>query len=422
MAPIKIQHVISFTSQDPKHPVENLLCESSIQPWLCCPRERSRQLTAVLQLEKACQIGYIDIGNGGSAFVQIDVGRSSWSPEKAFVTLLPTATLMSPADSKLGKNRNVVRMFKEGDFVKEAASEKWDRLRIMCSQPFNKQDPFGLSFIRLRSPLDELELALPTTGCDNVVSQDNGSQLPGAFPRDITKERNENKMNTEEEKVKGKLQQILADSSPRTEPLTPMSRKAMMVLCAAKSRKRSYPTPAADSQTHPDKSEKSSQQQAQKSDGQSPVLDEPCPDAFRTRPGQSQKERVKPGSRQRLRMHAPPGRCRGKPLSQKRTPTRSRACAHSSRAPGSESTQQRGSCPICGGYFRLDYLPTHASTCGDVPTPGHVSLSSSDDSSSSDDHLDSILPEQTVSWVTCPLCGFRFERSEIEHHASTCGE
>lgn len=57
-------------------------------------------------------------GNCGCAFLQIDVGRSSWSLDRPFVTLLPATMLMSLADSKQGKNRSGVRMFKDGKKVK----------------------------------------------------------------------------------------------------------------------------------------------------------------------------------------------------------------------------------------------------------------------------------------------------------------
>uniref|UniRef100_H3AMZ0 XRCC1 N-terminal domain containing 1, N-terminal like n=1 Tax=Latimeria chalumnae TaxID=7897 RepID=H3AMZ0_LATCH len=113
MAPVKIKHVVSFSSQDPKHPVENLLCEELARPWLCCPRERSGKLKVELQLERASHVGFIDVGNCGSALVQIDVGRSSWPLNKPYVTLLPATALMTPADAKLGRNRTGVRMFKE---------------------------------------------------------------------------------------------------------------------------------------------------------------------------------------------------------------------------------------------------------------------------------------------------------------------
>ncbi|MBZ3873233.1 Short transient receptor potential channel 2, partial [Sciurus carolinensis] len=111
----------------PKYPVENLLNPDSQRgPWLSCPQDKSRQLKVELQLERAVPISYIDIGNCGCAFLQIDVGRSSWSLDRPFITLLPATMLMSLTDSKQGKNRSGVRMFKNG---KEGNSR-----RGLCSQ------------------------------------------------------------------------------------------------------------------------------------------------------------------------------------------------------------------------------------------------------------------------------------------------
>ncbi|NXY92132.1 XRCC1 protein, partial [Alcedo cyanopectus] len=145
MAPVKISYVVSFSSQDPKYPVENLLCEDALRPWLGCPRDPSRQLRVELQLERASPIGYVDVGlslvpawalgggqqpptspsphpdpgNCGSAFLQMEVGRSSWPPGRPYLTLLPCVALMTPADSRLERNRHRVRMFKEGEDLSE---------------------------------------------------------------------------------------------------------------------------------------------------------------------------------------------------------------------------------------------------------------------------------------------------------------
>ncbi|KAM9300925.1 protein XNDC1N isoform 1-T1 [Morus bassanus] len=154
MAPVKISYVVSFSSQDPKYPVENLLREDGLRPWLGCPQDRSRQLRVELQLERASPIGYVDVGNCGCAFLQIEVGRSSWPLDQPYLTLVPSVALMTPADSKLDQNRCGVRMFKEADFLALAVGQKWDRLRLTCSQPFSKHSQFGLSFLRVRTPLD----------------------------------------------------------------------------------------------------------------------------------------------------------------------------------------------------------------------------------------------------------------------------
>lgn len=157
MAPVKISHVVSFSSQDPKYPVENLLNPDSHRgPWLSCPQDKTGQLKVEFQLERAVPISYIDVGNCGCAFLQIDVGRSSWPLDRPFVTLLPATMLMSLTDSKSGKNRSGVRMFKDGDFLTPASGESWDRLRLTCSQPFTRHQSFGLAFLRVRSSLGSL--------------------------------------------------------------------------------------------------------------------------------------------------------------------------------------------------------------------------------------------------------------------------
>ncbi|XP_064348713.1 protein XNDC1N isoform X2 [Camelus dromedarius] len=103
MAPVKISHVVSFSSQDPKYPVENLLHpESQRGPWLSCPQDKSGQLKVELQLERAVPIGYIDVD----------------------------------------------------DFLAPASGESWDRLRLTCSQPFTRHQSFGLAFLRVCSSLD----------------------------------------------------------------------------------------------------------------------------------------------------------------------------------------------------------------------------------------------------------------------------
>ncbi|XP_066106802.1 protein XNDC1N isoform X3 [Saccopteryx bilineata] len=186
MAPVKISHVVSFSSQDPKYPVENLLNpDTQMGPWLSCPHDKTGQLKVELQLERAVPIGYIDVGNCGCAFLQIDVGRSSWSLDRPFVTLLPATMLMSLADSKQGKNRSGVRMFKDDDFLTAASGESWDRLRLTCSQPFARHQSFGLAFLRVCSSLDSLDdpIVDPSASMSSEPSQVLGeSSFHETFP------------------------------------------------------------------------------------------------------------------------------------------------------------------------------------------------------------------------------------------------
>ncbi|KAM5181642.1 protein XNDC1N [Mantella aurantiaca] len=394
MAPIRIQHVVSFSSQDPRHPVDNLLSDD-IQPWLSCPRDRSRQLKVELQLERANHIAYIDVGNSGSAFFQIDVGRSSWSADKPFVPLLPTATLMTPADSKLEKNVSGVRMFKEGDFLEETAGEKWDRLRITCSQPFNKQAQYGLSFLRLRSALEEEDPnSTPATHPHPEKAPPLSDVLPGMKAEDM------NNRDHIEERIKQRLQQVMSPPSPRTPNL---SRTVRMVLSATQSRKRCHPAPSPASppaNLHPGEG------------GESPVSSGSCPETSVT-PSKPSPKDIGSSSRRGRRTA---GRARG------------RGRRRSGNSPRREDDRQIpaqlptdiGCCPICTGYFPARLLPAHASSCGEDYQPSNSILSLSDDDSSWDGMQ--VIGEVPESWVTCPLCGFRFRGSEIERHASTCGE
>lgn len=149
MPEIKIQHVVSYSSQDVNNPAENLLKADGSHKWKCA-KVGEKQSTVVLQFEKASVIHSIDIGNDSSAFVEVLVGRSS--SEKDFQVILVASSFMSPLDSRNNTNKYSVRMFGGDKLSKTASDEKWDRVKIVCTQPFNKNITYGLSFIKFHSP------------------------------------------------------------------------------------------------------------------------------------------------------------------------------------------------------------------------------------------------------------------------------
>uniref|UniRef100_A0A7M4FGX0 XRCC1 N-terminal domain containing 1, N-terminal like n=2 Tax=Crocodylus porosus TaxID=8502 RepID=A0A7M4FGX0_CROPO len=413
MAPVKINHVVSFTSQDPKHPVENLLCEDSLRPWLSCPRDRSRQLRLELQLERASPIGYIDVGNCGCAFLQIEVGRSSWPLDQPYVTLLPSTTLMTPADSKLDQNRLGVRMFKEGDFLASAKGEKWDRLRVTCSQPFNKQTQFGLSFLRLRTPLD------PDPSQAAPVPQHSSEELTAspwlanpAFRRTFFPEAQPS--TEQQEKLRSCLQQLEPGSGSHSRSPAGLSRTARMVLSATQA--RACPPPPVPSMSSPaaDGLEQQAQDLAVSATASGPMQDIQAPPALRTPTKSSRKQRSQgPWGRSPLASSAQEG-TRG------RTRGRGQGRGRGGRRPsrqGNDREENRrgmemGTCPICAGCFRMDLLPAHASACGE------------DDVFPGPDRPWENPPgqEPPEAWVLCPICELQFSSMEVEEHASTCGE
>ncbi|XP_066950840.1 uncharacterized protein [Macrobrachium rosenbergii] len=187
MPPIRVKYVVSFTSQDVRHTVESLVKGSG--SWLSSASDRSGRLQADLQLEKAITISFLDLGNSGSATISVEVGRSSWPTSQPLVTLLPTVVLMTPAEWRSGKNATTVRMFKQCDFNADAVEEKWDKVRIVCTQPFRKDVQFGLSLFRLHANSEVLSIAEDSV--DNT-NKDDAKMLKVA---DLKKEELVSRMN-----------------------------------------------------------------------------------------------------------------------------------------------------------------------------------------------------------------------------------
>ncbi|GLH09536.1 uncharacterized protein GBIM_14618 [Gryllus bimaculatus] len=149
MATVKFERVVSYSSEDPKYPAENLLKFGN--KWKCkSPGEANA--TVILQLDQLLVIESIDIGNEHSAFIHVLVGRAA---SDDYESLLPASSFMSPGESDQSTNTNRVRMFTKKDFLKPTANEKWDRIKIVCSQPFNKRVQYGLSFIVAKGPEDK---------------------------------------------------------------------------------------------------------------------------------------------------------------------------------------------------------------------------------------------------------------------------
>ena len=55
-----------------------------------------------------------------------------------FQVILVASSFMSPLESRNGTNRNAVRIFGADKLSKIVANEKWDRVKVVCTQPFNK--------------------------------------------------------------------------------------------------------------------------------------------------------------------------------------------------------------------------------------------------------------------------------------------
>ncbi|XP_069057429.1 DNA repair protein XRCC1 isoform X2 [Pleurodeles waltl] len=187
MPEIKVKHVVSCSSEDTTHKAENLLKADTYRKWKAS-KAGEKQVSVILQLEKAEQIHSLDIGNEGSAFVEVLVGHSTSASEQDYEVILVTSSFMSPSESKNGSNLNRVRMFGPDKLVKGTAEKKWDRVKIVCTQPYNKSLAYGLCFIRMNSPPDpdEVQAAAPSMkvtklGQFKVKEEESSSLQPGAL-------------------------------------------------------------------------------------------------------------------------------------------------------------------------------------------------------------------------------------------------
>ncbi|XP_039626531.1 DNA repair protein XRCC1 isoform X1 [Polypterus senegalus] len=157
MPEIKIQHVVSCSSEDLTYKADNLLKADTYRKWKAA-KPGEKQISVILQFEKSEQIHSIDIGNEGSAFVEVLVGNSTCVKDQDYEVILVTSSFMSPNESRNGTNLNRVRMFGPDKLVKTNVEKKWDRVKIVCTQPYNKSTTYGISFIKFHSPPDPNEV------------------------------------------------------------------------------------------------------------------------------------------------------------------------------------------------------------------------------------------------------------------------
>ncbi|KAK3515767.1 hypothetical protein QTP70_030465 [Hemibagrus guttatus] len=153
MPEIKLKHVVSCSSEDSTHKADNLLSSETYRKWKSA-RPGEKQVSVILQFEKEEQVHSIDIGNEGSAFIEILVGHSTSTKDQDFEVLLVTSSFMSPSESRGNSNLNRVRFFGPQQLVKSSSQEKWDRVKIVCTQPYNKSIAYGVAFIKFHSPPD----------------------------------------------------------------------------------------------------------------------------------------------------------------------------------------------------------------------------------------------------------------------------
>ncbi|KAK8380787.1 hypothetical protein O3P69_008018 [Scylla paramamosain] len=148
MTQIKFTQVLSYSSQDANHPADNLLRADTYRKWKCAPNTSDKMAFVILKFDQLTSINSLDIGNDGSALIEVLVSREGMND---YQVLLVSSAFMSPAESRNGTDLHRVRMFGPEKLNKNVAEQKWDRLKVVCTQPFNTKMQYGLSFITARS-------------------------------------------------------------------------------------------------------------------------------------------------------------------------------------------------------------------------------------------------------------------------------
>ncbi|CAL1529946.1 unnamed protein product [Lymnaea stagnalis] len=176
MPDIGLQHVISCSSADKNNPAENLLVSDGTHKWKCATAGE-KSISCILQFSHSCQIHSLDIGNEGSAFVEVLVGKATATSDEDFEVLLVASSFMTPLESRNGTNRNAVRMFGPDKLNKLTASKSWDRVKVVCTQPFSKTSQYGLSFIKFHSPPDHSQSNVTKLGAFSLKECDDDEDI-----------------------------------------------------------------------------------------------------------------------------------------------------------------------------------------------------------------------------------------------------
>lgn len=81
-----------------------------------------------------------------------------------------TSSFMSPMDSRNSTSVNRVRCFTKSALISPICDEKWDVVKLICTQPFNKHVQYGLSFVKVHIAADETPKPAETMPSSNWLS------------------------------------------------------------------------------------------------------------------------------------------------------------------------------------------------------------------------------------------------------------
>lgn len=154
MSLIQIQEIVQVSDEDKEngYSADNLLKEYNEElKWKS--KEWKNSVSVILKLTQPNQIKSLEIKNECSAFIEVLVCKSD-DETKRFQVLVSTSSFMIPSEAKSMENVNRIRTFTSEQISPHAINDKWDLVKVICTQPFNKTVPYGICYIKLFGPDD----------------------------------------------------------------------------------------------------------------------------------------------------------------------------------------------------------------------------------------------------------------------------
>lgn len=68
---------------------------------------------------------------------------------------MPTTELLTIQDVRTGRNKNGVHFFTTKDFNKDVVANEWERIKVVCSQPYDAHIRYGLACFVVKSIKEE---------------------------------------------------------------------------------------------------------------------------------------------------------------------------------------------------------------------------------------------------------------------------
>ena len=211
---IKLEKIISCSSEHPLYPASNLLDCHSNSSWRCA-KPGETLATVIFQLTESSCITGVEIGNYRSCIVIVTA--STYAEPDNWIPIV-NHQFLSHDEAANGKFKDQVEIFTKKDLNPEILKTKFDRVKVTCMQSANPREIFGLSFIVFRTEV-VLDMGLDIFGRFKMKeSSEKEDQSVDKFKEKCLKLFGNNKQGNYKNELKEKIKETnLSNFSKRQE-------------------------------------------------------------------------------------------------------------------------------------------------------------------------------------------------------------